>query len=427
METFFIPRKIKVGYQERSSTYTGKLAYVIYYDQKDVLRKETSWESWRDKKLGDNTFDNEPISGFVLNKHAGGYSSGWNHRQSYCRVYDPRGFEIEITIDNLLWILDWSDCYKGKGLDGKFCYAWNGTDLVLVPECTEDYKKSKEYSESLFATPKTSKKDLIVGSSYKLKGWGDTYFTYIGEFKIQNKLGSRYYSKLLFIKKDNKNILYPVNPDSILVKIADNVISKSEVLDIEYRFSLTAYSLNFWNSKIKFIDSFISNPKKYSKVEYSYGQISWDTFNYKRIIISDDGETVKLFKGLDIIEGRNSSYLYRGDHYYFLYPFIEINKSGEVVTKFFDLGKEIRTWSWSSGCEYPDADKDTIRNLIRDRYIYGKEYVSSGNGLIYKTLDGYYSNSLENLVYDNKLSYLSDIKNIEHFSLPTKNIGDIKK
>ena len=424
METFFIPRKIRVGYQERKSTYTGKLAYVIYYDQKDVLRKETSWESWRDKKLGDNVFNNEPLSGFVLNKHAGGYSSGWNHRQSYCRVYDPRGFEIEITIDNLLWILDWSDCYKGKGLDGKFCYAWNGTDLVLVPECTEDYKKSKEYSESLFATPKTSKKDLIQGSSYKLKGWGDTYFTYVGEFKIQNKLGSRYYSKLLFIKKDDKNILYPVNPDSILIKVADNVISKSEISDIEYRFSLTAYSPNFWNSGIVFIDSFISNHKKCSELRYSDGSISWDTFQTKRAVISSDGETVKLFKGLNY-EERYSSYPYRGDRYRILYPFIEIDKSGKVINRFIDLGKE--TGDYWSYCKYPDATEETIRDIIRYRCKYEDEFIPNGDGIIYKTIDGYYSNSLEDLVYENKLSYISDIKNIEKFKLPTKNIGDIKK
>lgn len=36
----FIPKKIKVGFQERSDTFTKKLAYVIYYDQKGKLRKE---------------------------------------------------------------------------------------------------------------------------------------------------------------------------------------------------------------------------------------------------------------------------------------------------------------------------------------------------------------------------------------------------
>ena len=46
----FIPKKIKVGFQERDSTYTKKLAYVIYYDLQNKLRKETSWQSLESKK-----------------------------------------------------------------------------------------------------------------------------------------------------------------------------------------------------------------------------------------------------------------------------------------------------------------------------------------------------------------------------------------
>ena len=33
----FIPDKLSVGFQNRSDTYTGKLAYVIHYDQKGIL------------------------------------------------------------------------------------------------------------------------------------------------------------------------------------------------------------------------------------------------------------------------------------------------------------------------------------------------------------------------------------------------------
>ena len=84
-----------------ADTYTKKLAYVIYYDQKNVLRKEKSWQGWRDNKIEPQEFTNEPTSGFVLNKKVGDYSNGWDHRKSYCRVFDPRNFEFEITIENL--------------------------------------------------------------------------------------------------------------------------------------------------------------------------------------------------------------------------------------------------------------------------------------------------------------------------------------
>lgn len=58
--SIFVPKTINVGYQNRSGTYTGKLAYVIYYDEKGKLRKEASWNSWRDDKILNDEFDNVP-------------------------------------------------------------------------------------------------------------------------------------------------------------------------------------------------------------------------------------------------------------------------------------------------------------------------------------------------------------------------------
>ena len=114
--TIFLPSKINVGFQNRNDTYTKKLAYVIYYDNKGVLRKEKSWDGWRDKTIPNEEYDNIPTSGFVLNKKVGGYDTGWNHRQTYVRVYDPRNFEFEISVPNLLYILENATSTKGKGL-----------------------------------------------------------------------------------------------------------------------------------------------------------------------------------------------------------------------------------------------------------------------------------------------------------------------
>ena len=175
----FIPKIIKVGYQKRSGTYTGKLAYVIYVDEKNKVRKKKSWASWRDESINPNDFDNEPTSGFVLNKKAGGYASHWNTRQTYCRVYDPRGFEIEITIPNLLYILENCNAIKGKGLEGEFTYGWSGTELLLLPVDAPDYKKYTAFSDGLFGK-KIGAKDLIEGSTHKFAN-GEVY-VYLGRF-----------------------------------------------------------------------------------------------------------------------------------------------------------------------------------------------------------------------------------------------------
>lgn len=161
----FIPKKIRVGYQNRKDTYSGKLAYVIYYDEKNKIRKEPSWNSWRDQAINPDEFNNELMEGFVLNKKTGDYVDWW-HRQAYIRVFDPRGFEIEITVNNLLYILENCDSIKGKGLIGRFCYGWVGTDLVLLPENSKSYQESKKYTDTLYCNKKIKKSELQEGKVY---------------------------------------------------------------------------------------------------------------------------------------------------------------------------------------------------------------------------------------------------------------------
>ena len=166
-----IPEKIRVGYERRSDTYSGKLGYVIYYRGKK-LAKEQSWNNWIDKTLGYNDYDNVPTEGFVLNRSAGGYATGWNHRRTYIRVYDPRGFEIEISTENLLFILENCDCLKGKGLEGKFIYSWDGKDLVLLPCNSVDYQDNMKRIKKTVAANLTPR-SLVIGKTYKVKDCGN--------------------------------------------------------------------------------------------------------------------------------------------------------------------------------------------------------------------------------------------------------------
>jgi len=268
----FIPKKCKVGFNERSDTYTGVLGYVIYNDGK-VWRKESSWESWREKfiepdeaerkkleqynndisrafeqvqnddyskrywwgskyvdiskatskeelmtllnyerhlyrnykessneKIKVLEFDNEPLDGFVINKKAGGTKYGWNPRQTYCRIYDPRGFEFEITIPNLLYILENTNSIKGKGLEGKFIYGWDKKDLVLIPEDSPEYQEMVKFTE--LQDGKVLKKDMVKGNVYlnsqgeRLTYLGDAYeLDYYGYIKGDKK-------KLWFARKE---------------------------------------------------------------------------------------------------------------------------------------------------------------------------------------------------------------------------------
>jgi hypothetical protein len=247
----FIAEKVKVGFNPRTDTYSGKLGYVIGFDGKK-WRKEPSWDGWRYHHMDDDTyqqkrreqyndniarakqnhayyveqhaknsstwykqyadmteeefvkhqvgeyenfranlgrvssdeslkpieFDNVPTEGFVLNKKVGGYSNGWDHRSTYCRVYDPRGFEFEITVPNLLFILQECNAMKGKGLEGSFVYAWEGKDLVLLPTTSLDYQESQKFTE--MQSQKIGVKDLVEGCTYRTKQMED--YIYLGRF-----------------------------------------------------------------------------------------------------------------------------------------------------------------------------------------------------------------------------------------------------
>jgi len=162
-----IPKKLNVGFVNRKDTYSGKLAYITYWDNKGKLRKEVSWQKWRDKKIPNMKLANKPIEGFVLNKRVGGYKTGWNTRATYIRVYDPRGFDINISVDNLLYILESVTCSKNKGLESKFVYGWSGTELVLVPVVSPDYIEHKKFSDKLFNNKFIKTKELKIGSLYE--------------------------------------------------------------------------------------------------------------------------------------------------------------------------------------------------------------------------------------------------------------------
>lgn len=269
----FIADKIKVGFNPRTDTYTGLLGYVIGFDGKK-WRKEPSWEGWRyhfqdgeefeaekrrqfnqqlenykrnyeyyknsgsswwtkerleefensydtfqpsgrfsnDPKIKPVEFENIPTEGFVLNKKVGGYRSSWNTRATYSRVYDPRGFEFEITIPNLLFILQECNAYKGKGLEGTFVYAWDGKDLVLLPTSSQEYQESQKFTK--LQAGKVGVKDLVAGCSYKTKQLEE--YIYLGKFNWFEE--SYDYSAA----KDRSLKLHNVDKRHVFINVKDN-------------------------------------------------------------------------------------------------------------------------------------------------------------------------------------------------------------
>lgn len=277
----FIPTKCKVGFNLREDCYTKKLGYVIAFDGKK-WRKEQSWESWRQKvgqekytggkyidgKWVNNPveyygeevtpieFDNVPTSGFVLNKKVGGYKSDWNMRQTYARVYDPRGFEFEINIVNLLYILETSNCMKGKGLEGEFVYSWDGKDLVLLPCHSWEYEKANNYTS--LQSEKVSSKTLVPGCSYKTKKEED--IIYVGRFNWYNidfygknptRAGKKYH---IFTSDNGESFDLKTDASFLALKNSDEIVSNYAEIIEKFQNNIHSSNITDWEFREKEID-----------------------------------------------------------------------------------------------------------------------------------------------------------------------------
>lgn len=298
-DQLFIPEKIKVGYQNRSDTYTKKLAYVIYYDKKGVLRKEQSWQGWRDKKITADDFNNVPTEGFVLNKGVGGarQSYGWNTRNEYIRVFDPRNFEFEISVANLLFILQECTSVKGKGLEGTFVYAWSGKELVLLPTCSLEYQNSAAYTS--LQSDKVSAKDMMPGCSYLTKK--QETWLYLGKFDYYNYTytysNGRHYGlavskQHIFINETNKTKSNQYELASGFTRLAkrltDAPVSNFAELAEKYYKSKHGSKPVGIELKEKSIDPILSKINKPSNAnDYGY------YYNLEKIFIKDN-ENIKL-------------------------------------------------------------------------------------------------------------------------------------
>lgn len=182
-----VPAKCRVGFQNRANALEGVLGFVVRHDAKGKISSLKNFEGWRDKTIDPVDFDNVPTEGFVINipvRH-GDY---WNAGVQKVRVHDPRGFEIEIVMDNLIHLIE-NAVIDHRTINGKLVYAWSGNRLVLLSASSEQYAECVSYTAR--QDMKVSAKDLIVGATYRRKK-SDALFVYMGKHKIVDKRFNQY-------------------------------------------------------------------------------------------------------------------------------------------------------------------------------------------------------------------------------------------
>lgn len=400
----FIPKKLKIGFQKRDNTLNGNLAYVIYFDEKGKLRKENSWQSWRDDKIEPMEVDNIPRSGYVVNRGVTHFSySSFGSDRFRVRVYSPDGFEFEIYPENFMAIVAVADISK-QYIDQECVFAWDGQELVLLPTNTEQYQKSIEHTEKVLGQKDKLKEQKKIqkeagNSIYK---FGNLFETKSGifmywkneEIVTENKIKNLKKSDLIFDENGKVSLNLIPEKKNLAFLIAHTMESLMNedlnyMTDMSYGLQTLPLDSIFIGKTIEDFENFYKNKTVENQVKKLINA-STDTSDYDSLIHKDVNWRVKSktngyysYNRDRVIDGVISKWLRSDNVKDFSHVFLSnddylyrINITGKnnengVDVKLFKIRKDEEvlvkesTVKKTYGAWY-DTDVDNILNVMKD-------------------------------------------------------------
>lgn len=165
-----IPDSHYIGFQKRGDDELPLAFMTPDGTDSQAKKRKTTVDSWAKNVWGQSqplpaqSLKNELISGFSLVRSI--KRCGWNGGNVVWRITDPRGFELEISSQNLSQILLYSNINKGEITD-KCIWGRLGADNVLIPEGSDVYQNAVTNTDR--TARKVSKKDLKRGMTVLLQ------------------------------------------------------------------------------------------------------------------------------------------------------------------------------------------------------------------------------------------------------------------
>jgi len=137
-------------------------------DTKAFENRKYTVDNWSDKDIESKVIENTPQYGFKIldsfKRHKG--NKGF-------RLFDPRGFELEISVENMVEIL--LECTVSHGLfTDKMVWMRNGANNWLVSENNAGYKERNNVVKTGSATK--------VNQIYVHPGNDTLFYRYVGKF-----------------------------------------------------------------------------------------------------------------------------------------------------------------------------------------------------------------------------------------------------
>lgn len=176
-----IPATLYCGFQQRTGEDDVPLGFVVPDGDDDAAKKRKSTvDDWA--KRGNTYFDyttrqyitrqglaavsfpNELLTGFKVSRSI--KRSGWHGTNTVIRVEDPRGFELEISVDNFIQIMNGNLVDDGEILC-RCIWGRVGQKNILLTENSEPYREAIVNTDR--RNTEVAVADLKLGQKYLLK------------------------------------------------------------------------------------------------------------------------------------------------------------------------------------------------------------------------------------------------------------------
>ena len=228
---YIIPEKIILGKKQ-----TGNQGYLVFSKPDGSTKNEVRFKKWVCEECGGkiSNIENDVLSGFSIISTVGG-NGGYDKRQAYVQVKDPRGFVIEITDENFIEICKNFAVNKGV-LDGEYVYAFDdkhpSISLVnILDKAYSEYKQNTiEYYKCEEKIEHFSFKNLKPGMIYRAKYmYGNVLAMYLGKFNLYDQVCvARNY---IYKKRSTKSHLFVINSGNSLAGFDILVLRNTNILN----------------------------------------------------------------------------------------------------------------------------------------------------------------------------------------------------
>jgi hypothetical protein len=186
-------------------------AYMTHYEDNAAGRKrQAQVDGWSRGKMKSVIIENKPMIGFRVSR--GLRRLGWSHHATSVRIEDPRGFEVDISVSNMMMLTDNNLLENGEILR-ECVWGRDGGMNVLLPVNSQPYLQATENTERMAST--VNSRSVQLGDTVLLKN--GTQGRYLGSMypwrSVQGNSAYRQPYTLSFEQHDKKYHMVQIKRD----------------------------------------------------------------------------------------------------------------------------------------------------------------------------------------------------------------------